>query len=140
MEPIRKRIHKNDYGTKLVKSETFFCDIRNKELIDTIKKYVNLNETTEYIANVHYINYKIGEEAKEHVDTGSSIRTYIILLNDNFEGGEFYLENQHIPIKLGDVLEFNGEEPHSVKAVTKGNREVLVVWVKTSQKGKKTLI
>ena len=36
----------------------------------------------------HYIHYREGEEAKEHTDTISSIRTYIIMLNDDFEGGD----------------------------------------------------
>ena len=137
--PYNKRIDKNDYSKELVKSKTFFCDISNKELVNIVKKYININETTEYIANIHYINYKIGEEAKQHVDTGASIRTYIMLLNDNFEGGEFYLNNIHIPLKLGGMIEFDANLLHRVSPVISGNREVLVVWVLPSQKNKKTL-
>ena len=138
--PYNKRIDKNDYSKELVKSETFFCDTRNKELVDIIKKYININKTTEYIANMHYINYKIGEEAKEHVDTGSSIRTYIILLNDNFEGGEFYLDNIHIPLKLGEIIEFDANLLHKVTPIISGHREVLAIWILPSQKNKKTLM
>ena len=138
--PYNKRYNKNDYNIKLVKSETFFCDLRNKQLVDIVKKYININETTEYIADIHYINYKIGEEAKEHFDTGSSIRTFIILLNDNFEGGEFYLNDIYIPLKLGEVLEFDADLLHKVTPIISGNREVLVVWTKLSQKNKKTLM
>jgi hypothetical protein len=137
--PFNKRIDKNTYGTELVKSETFFCDTRNIELVDVVKKYININETTEYISNMHYINYKIGEEAKEHVDTGSSIRTYIILLNDNFEGGEFYLDNTHINLKLGEIIEFDANLLHKVTPIISGNREVIAIWVLPSQKNKKTL-
>ena len=89
---------------------------------------------------MHYINYKIGEEAKEHVDTGSSIRTYVILLNDNFEGGEFYLDNTHIPLKLGELIEFDANLLHKVTPILSGNREVLAIWVLPSQKNKKTLL
>jgi hypothetical protein len=138
--PHNKRLGKNDYGTKFVGSKTFFCDIRNKQLVDIVKKYININETTEYISNIHYINYKIGEEAKEHVDTGSSIRTYIILLNDSFTGGKFYLDNIHIPLKLSEIIEFDADLPHKVTPITYGNREVLVIWVLPSQKSKKTLV
>lgn len=134
-----KRRDKNTYSTELVKSETFFCDTRNKELVDIIKKYININETTEYIVNIHYINYKIGEEAKEHIDTGASIRTYIILLNDNFKGGEFYLDNIHIPLKLGEIIEFDANLLHKVTPIISGNREVLAIWILPSQKNKKTL-
>jgi hypothetical protein len=137
--PFNKRIDKNTYGTELVKSETFFCDTRNKELVDIVKKYININEITEYIANIHYINYKIGEEAKEHVDTGSSIRTYIMLLNDSFEGGQFYLDNTHINLKLGEIIEFDANLLHKVTPIISGNREVLAIWILPSQKNKKTL-
>ena len=138
--PYNKRIDKNDYNTNLVKSETFFCDTRNKELVDVVKKYIKINETTEYIANMHYINYKIGEEARQHVDTGSSIRTYITLLNNNFKGGEFYLDNIHIPLKLGEIIEFNANLLHRVAPITSGNREVFAIWILPSQKNKKTLM
>jgi predicted 2-oxoglutarate/Fe(II)-dependent dioxygenase YbiX len=135
-----KRYDKNIYNTKVIKSETFFCDTRNKELVNILKKYIILNEKTEYISNIHYINYKIGEEAKEHFDTGPSIRTYIILLNDEFEGGEFYLENNYIDLKIGEMLEFDANLLHSVKPIQKGNREVMVIWILNSQKNKKTII
>lgn len=138
--PYNKRIDKNHYSTELVKSETFFCDTRNKELVDVVKKYININEITEYIANIHYINYKIGEEAKEHVDTGSSIRTYIMLLNDSFEGGKFYLDNTHINLKLGEIIEFDANLLHKVTPIISGNREVIAIWVLPSQKNKKTII
>jgi hypothetical protein len=138
--PYNRRINKKKYRTTLVKSETFFCDIRNKELVNIVKKYININETTEYIANMHYINYKIGEEAKEHVDTGSSIRTYITILNNNFKGGEFYLDNIHIPLKLGEMIEFDADLLHKVTPILSGNREVLVIWILKSQKNKQTLI
>ena len=138
--PYNRRIGKNGYNTNLVKSETFFCDTSNKELVNVVKKYITLNETMEYIANMHYINYKIGEEAKEHYDTGSSIRTYVILLNDNFTGGEFYLDNIHIPLNLGQIIEFDANLLHKVTPIISGNREVIAIWILPSQKNKKNLL
>lgn len=138
--PYNKRIDKNDYSTNLVKSETFFCDTSNKELVNLVKKYITLNESIEYISNIHYINYKIGEEAKEHYDTWSSIRTYVILLNDNFTGGEFYLDNIHIPLKLGQIIEFDANLLHKVTPIIFGNREVIAIWILPSQKNKKSLL
>ena len=138
--PYNRRIDKNGYNTNLVKSETFFCDTSNKELVNIVKKYITLNETMEYIANMHYINYKIGEEAKEHYDTGSSIRTYVILLNNNFTGCEFYLDNIHIPLKLGQIIEFDANLLHKVTPIISGNREVIAIWILPSQKNKKSLL
>lgn len=135
-----KVIFKENYNTKLVSSETFFCDLRNVELISLIKKYVKINDATEYISNLVYINYKTGEEAKEHRDTNASYRTIIILLNDNFEGGKFYLDGKHIDFKCGHILEFNGELLHKVTPIENGNREVIAVWILPNQKSKKTFI
>jgi hypothetical protein len=134
-----KRFKKEDYNTNLVSAKTFFCDLYNVELIDIIKKNIKILPD-EYIANVHYINYGVNDEAKQHVDTGASVRTYIIMLSDNFEGGEFYLENKLIPFKLGDIIEFDANKMHEVKKVTKGNREVLVIWMKWNKKDKKSLL
>ena len=138
--PYSKRIDKKKYNTNLISSETFFCDMRNKELIDVIKKYIILNEKVEYISNIHYINYKIGEEAKEHVDRGKSIRSYVMLLNDSFEGGEFYLGKTYIPLKIGEIIEFDAKSLHSVKPITIGNREVIIIFIKTILKYQKSFL
>ena len=138
--PYNVRIDKHDYNTTLIKSETFFCDTRNIELVNIIKKYITFNETMEYISNIHYINYNIGEEAKEHYDIGVSIRTYVILLNNNFTGGDFYLNNIHIPLKLGQIIEFDANLLHKVTPILSGNREVIAIWILPSQKNKKSLL
>ena len=138
--PFIFRVGNKEYNTDLVSSETFFCDLRNKELVDIVKKYIQLDEVTEYLSSIHYIHYRKGEEAKEHTDTLSSIRTYIMLLSDSFKGGEFYLENKHIPFGLGEMIKFDGNTKHSVKKVTEGNREVLAIWVNHIPKHKKSMI
>jgi predicted 2-oxoglutarate/Fe(II)-dependent dioxygenase YbiX len=126
-DPTRKRYNKEDYNSSIVSSETFFCDLSNKELVEVASRYAKLTPDT-YISNIHYINYKEGDECKAHVDEWSSVRTFIILLNDDFEGGEFYIDGEDVPFKVGDVLEFDDKAIHGVKKVTKGNREVLVIW------------
>jgi predicted 2-oxoglutarate/Fe(II)-dependent dioxygenase YbiX len=63
-----------------------------------------------------------------------------LLLNDEFEGGEFYLDNKPIKFKKGDLLEFDGHLLHEVKEITKGYREVLVIFSKKKLKVKKTLL
>ena len=133
------RFSKDAYNLDKVKSETFFCDLNNTELLNVIKKYINVNNN-EYISNIHYINYKEGEGALPHVDYPASIKTFLILLNDDFEGADFYLENEHIPFSMGEILLFDSNLLHEVKPVTKGNREVLVVWMKWNNKNKKRLL
>ena len=58
------------------------------------------------------------------------------MLSDNFEGGQFYIEDDEIPFNMGEMIEFDANKMHGVKEVTKGNREVLVIWLKWIKKNK----
>jgi predicted 2-oxoglutarate/Fe(II)-dependent dioxygenase YbiX len=121
------------YHDKLIKNiinlkEIFYCDLSNKILIDTILKYVNV-EKDEIIYSLHYIKYESGYYAKKHLDIKSN-KTYLIMLNDNFEGGELYVNNELVNFKKGDVVNFNGQiEEHEVKEITSGCREIMAVWI-----------
>ena len=137
--PYNKRMNMETYNRAAISAETFFCNLYNKQLTDIVKKYITVN-SDEYISNIHYINYKTGEEGKRHVDSGASEKTFIILLNDDFEGGEFYLKREPIPFKKGEILQFNGNHYHEIKPITKGNREVLVIWLKWNNKNQKSLV
>jgi hypothetical protein len=116
------------------------CDLTNKELLDIIKKYVYFDEQNEYFSSLHYINYKVGQEVKEHFDLPYSSRTYVILLNGGYEGGEFYIEGELIKQNMGDMMEYDGVTKHHVEKVKKGNREVLVIWINKNQKNKKSIL
>ena len=84
--------------------------------------------------------YGEGRDMKEHndhissifktKDRGIPILSIIGLLNDDFEGGELYINNKPIDFKRGDVLIFpsNFVYPHKVKPVTKGERYSYVSW------------
>lgn len=134
-----KRFLKDNYNLKKVSAKTFFCDLNNTELMDVVRKNIPVTNK-EYITNVHYINYGIGERALEHTDTGASIKTFLILLNNEFQGGEFYLRGKYVPFKVGEIIEFDASLLHEVKPVIDGNREVLVIWLKWNNKNKKSLL
>lgn len=133
-------LDKSMYNTNIVSSETFFCDMGNKRLLTLLQKYIQLDDESEYISNVHHIRYVVGEGAKPHRDHSISDKSYILLLNDGFEGGEFYLQGKHVTFEKGDLLEFQGHILHEVKEITKGCREVLVIFSKKKPKVKKTLL
>lgn len=133
-------LDKSMYNTNIVSSETFFCDMGNEKLLGLLHKYIQLNDESEYISNVHHIKYVVGEGAKPHTDDSISDKSYILLLDDKFEGGEFYLDNKHIKFEKGDLLEFQGHLLHEVKEITQGQREVLVIFSKKKSKLKKTLL
>ena len=78
---------------------------------------------------IHTVNYDVGGEAFEHID-GNSFNTFVIMLDDNYEGGHFYVEGNRVAFdKRGDVAHYVGcKQKHKVTPVTKGTRKVLVVW------------
>jgi len=68
--------------------------------------------------------------AVSHIDTHSHL-TINILLEDDFEGGEFYLNHKKYDglREKGDYALYNGtKEYHEVKPITKGRRKSLIVW------------
>ena len=59
-----------------------------------------------------------------------NFETFNEVLEDNFEGGDFYLNKELIDFKKrGDVAYYEGwSSHHSISKITKGNRKVLVLW------------
>lgn len=85
------------------------------------------------------LRYHPGSFYKLHSDfSGMYPRTRILsvllYLNDDFEGGELVFPRQGVTLKPepGTVVVFPscGAYPHEAKAVTKGNKYVVVTWMK----------
>ena len=99
----------------------------------------NKNEMIELNEDFHVLIYKVGDAFPKHIDYFSNsdnprIYTFGLLLNDDFEGGEFQLNtgNQNtpaiLPARKGRSLLFPSFMCHRVTPVTKGKRRSLVVW------------
>ena len=96
----------------------------------------NQAEFLKYDENGHY---------KMHIDTFFEFKnpnydsfqsrklTILLFLNDDFEGGQIYLQTEenrfYPPQKAGNVLIFPSFFPHCVEPVTKGKRVSLVNWL-----------
>jgi hypothetical protein len=123
----------HDFKNVINLKDIFYCDLTNNILVDTISKYITL-EKDEIIYSLHYIKYESGYFAKKHLDIKSS-KTYLIMLNDNFEGGQLYVNEELIDFKKGDMVTFDGKtEYHEVKEITSGCREIMAVWVSKNLK------
>ena len=80
--------------------------------------------------SLHTVEAGPPEGTVPHRDKYSYL-TVNILIEDDFEGGEFYLNHKKYDglREKGDYALYNGnEEYHEVKPVTKGRRKSLVVW------------
>lgn len=86
-----------------------------------------------------FLMYDIHGKYETHVDTfharSNETRklTVLAFLNDDFEGGKFYIQNSHERLypqqTPGTVLVFPSFMPHGVEPVTKGIRYSVVTWM-----------
>jgi hypothetical protein len=86
-----------------------------------------------------FLMYDIHGKYETHVDTfhqkSNETRklTVLAFLNDDFEGGKFYIQNSHqrfYPQQTpGTVIVFPSFMPHGVEPVTKGIRYSVVTWM-----------
>jgi len=99
-----------------------------------------------WLEPMQFTKYHVGEKYDWHIDTIVSeenpddVRklSFSVLLNDDFEGGEFQVEVGSpstseriitVPMKKGDIIVFPSYTWHRVTPVTKGERHSLVGWV-----------
>jgi predicted 2-oxoglutarate/Fe(II)-dependent dioxygenase YbiX len=87
-----------------------------------------------------YLKYGVAGHYLKHVDTiinpyDNETRklTILLFLNDDFEGGKFFIENGHEkyypPQEAGTVLIFPSFMIHGVEPVTRGIRRSIVTWM-----------
>ena len=82
-----------------------------------------------------YLGSEKGEykEHTDHFDMFPRVLSCSLILNDNYEGGDFsFFGGEYIvPKKAGSVVVFpsNFCFPHAVKPVTKGNRHSIITWI-----------
>jgi hypothetical protein len=111
-------------------SDIFYCDKTNPFILPIVNKFI---QPSEKIYSIHWIEYKEGCSSDKHLDR-SSLNTYIILLTDNFTGGDLLVDSVNTNMGMGDIVSFNGsKEHHEVLKVTQGVREVLVVWTRIKE-------
>jgi hypothetical protein len=93
--------------------------------------------------NISLTSYYDGRYLNLHKDKTSELTT-VIVLSDDFEGGQFVLTEDENPpynfetldgliisdLKLGDSISFNGSKTfHGVLPVTEGTRYALNIWM-----------
>ncbi len=72
--------------------------------------------------------YKDGRWLRRHVD-GAGNKTSIILLSNEFMGGDTYVNDRAVNLEKGDGVVFNGgNQYHEIKPVTEGTRYALNFW------------
>lgn len=113
--------------TTLPNIEIEYYSTKNEVLNQAFSEILGVKNETPL--TIHTFKYHVGAYSKKHRDT-NSYNTFVIILEDDFKGGDFYLNDKLTKFgKRGDVANYIGhEERHSVTPITEGIRTVLVVW------------
>lgn len=87
-----------------------------------ISKKIKLIQTQ--LIRIQLINNSI--KTNEYMHSHTSYWTYLVFLNDNFEGGELVLEDKIITPVKNQMIIFSGKLKHKVNNVVNGNRYTLI--------------
>ena len=132
----------NEIHNKVVDTNnTIICIKDNKSIHYSNKNTVLYNQLQELFGNSDLVldcfykfRYNVGDYAKAHKDSYSS-QTSLILLSDNFTGGDFTLEKKLVNFnKKGMFVNFDSTKKHSVSEILTGHRDVLVMLFQNKKK------
>lgn len=116
---------------KQIDGDLFTCVQKAIQSYSEIAPHLKIQEDTGY----ELLRYKTGQFYVEHTDNFPGIPRIVscsLLLNDDYEGGDFAFFNGTIKYapKKGSALLFpsNFLYPHEIMPVTKGTRHSIITW------------
>tara|TARA_R100000353_G_scaffold174713_1_gene143282 strand:- start:81 stop:518 length:438 start_codon:yes stop_codon:yes gene_type:complete len=126
----------NLFNNNIDKTEIFRDTITlrfiDNYIIKKVKENFKLyNFDVEKIDTMQIVKWPTGSKMGLHKDHEGDKFSFIIYLNDDFEGGETIIDGVLIkPKKSRLVLFSNRLYEHEVKTITKGDRYTLIAWYK----------
>lgn len=106
----------------------------------TLKVQELINNNVEEVEELMSYVQRLDTTKKSRPHTDSYNYTSVLLLNDNFKGGELIIKNKPCNLKKGNLIIFNSNNIHYVDKLTDGERYTLVTFIKTKDKTKKSLL
>ena len=137
-----ERVQMDEYWVRRGNVDDAYYEDIKKSFERVIKKYskefplFSVQHTTDFRIN----RYSVGGFMSSHVDNihhshgqqyGYPQVSALLYLNDNYEGGEFYVAGKMFEPERGSGIIFpsNFMFPHEAKTVTKGMRWSVVTWL-----------
>lgn len=125
------------YKSNISKEYTRIDDIYNFKAVDVLEyNAFSIHNKLKLISPVT-IRVQLVDESisvTEYSHSHTIPWTYLVFLNDNFEGGELEIENIKITPKKNQLIVFPGNLKHRVLQVTGGSRYTLVSFTNTKCK------
>jgi hypothetical protein len=143
-----KGISDSEYKNLSIRHPYAFTKYDNPNLIISSMKHYGLHceqlntflisnfGTPEYKIDFFYeLTYNEGDYTNPHYDIDISIQTTLVLLNDDFIGGELFIDETDVKFnKKKSYINFNGHKlKHSINKVLSGKRIVLVIMFNKKQ-------
>lgn len=108
------------------------------EISNKIKLYLkNILNLSLLNVNTLLIKYNVNDYMGRHYDRNDGtdfnkdfLYNINVRLNDDFEGGEFYLKDKIFESQVGDVYHYKSTEWHEVKPITHGVRYVALFYIR----------
>jgi len=131
---------KNHNGTEVLNISSAVSSPEDNTDINFIKRlYTKISHHIQNIDTDAYVNYfeivkwKEGLDMEEHYDFDYHTYTSVIYLNDDYEGGETFVDGIKITPVMGEIVTFKGNTlSHGVNKITKGNRYTVPVWYRSA--------
>jgi predicted 2-oxoglutarate/Fe(II)-dependent dioxygenase YbiX len=131
---------KNDLD--ILFSNPYQRDLLIDPITEVLVNYQKIHSNSIFVhklSTIRFNKYTENTEMKEHYDLISSIFSnsegvpiisIVGNLNENYEGGDFYLNKNKISLRCGDIMLFPSTflYPHKVTKVRKGTRYSFVTW------------
>ncbi len=108
-------------------SVPFLLTMIKKVYPNIIKMFDLSNKKDIYIKEIFVVKYDVdGQKSLEYHTDGSEF-SFVIALNDEFEGGgtTFKHSGEQVKLGVGDCLLFSGKNKHKGNEITKGTRYIL---------------
>lgn len=141
-EPEKELDTQNTTQALQEKLAPFICQSVEEYMIKFVKQEdERIKSFIQTFTPIRFNRYRAGTMMRKHYDhihsifdgkyKGIPILSLLGVLNEDYEGGEFFFSSNHeVKLKAGDLLVFpsNFMYPHEVKEVTKGERYTFVGW------------
>lgn len=104
---------------------------------EKIKNYVNSELSIDALGTLLFVKYVEGDYFPIHKDRVSNseyhkdfIWNVNVILNDNYDGGEFILNNETYKHPAGSLYYYKSDTLHGVNKITNGNRYIFLYHIR----------
>lgn len=118
--------------------------IKDLSIYDLLSDYCALNIGVNFNpSKVSIIKYNVGDRIQRHTDLGSDfyssnkftgdvVYNVNIRLNEEYSGGEFYLQDKPFIKAVGEIYHYKSDVYHEVKEVLSGVRYIALIGITQS--------